>query len=82
MRDMCQTRVFAHFSSFKAWKTRLTYMTIIHASTHTFTDTCYVHNGLKPIMYKSDNLQYNTLGRWVDGTNDSSIKCLMFQVLF
>ena len=50
MRDMCQTRVFAHFSSFKAWKTRLTYMTIIHASTHTFTDTCYVHNGLKTIM--------------------------------
>ena len=31
---------------------------------------------------KSDNLQYNTLGRWVTGTNDSSTKHLMFQVLF
>jgi hypothetical protein len=25
---------------------------------------------------KSDNFQYNTLGRWVDGTNDSSTKPL------
>jgi len=32
--------------------------------------------------YKSDNLQYNTLARWVDGTNDSSTKRLMFQALF
>ena len=31
---------------------------------------------------KSDNLQYNTLVRWVAGTNDSSTNCLMFQVLF
>ena len=31
---------------------------------------------------KSDNLQYNTLGRWVTGTNDTSTKRLMFQVLF
>ena len=31
---------------------------------------------------KSDNLQYNTLGCWVAGTNDSSTKGLMFQVLF
>ena len=31
---------------------------------------------------KSDNLQYNTLGRWVDGTNNSSTKRLMFQALF
>ena len=31
---------------------------------------------------KSDNLQYNTLSRWVDGINDSSTKRLMFQVLF
>ena len=31
---------------------------------------------------KSDNLQYNTLGRWIAGTNDSSTKRLMFQVLF
>ena len=29
---------------------------------------------------KSVNLQYNTLVRWADGTNDSSTKCLMFQV--
>ena len=35
------------------------------------------HTGLK-----SDNLQYNTLVRWADGTNDSSTKRLMFQVLF
>ena len=31
---------------------------------------------------KSDNLQYNTLAHWVDGTNDSSTKRLMFQALF
>ena len=31
---------------------------------------------------KSENLQYNTLVRWADGTNDSSTKHLMFQVLF
>ena len=30
----------------------------------------------------SKNLQYNTLVHWVAGTNDSSTKCLMFQVLF
>ena len=33
-------------------------------------------------ILKSDNLQYNTLVRWFAGTNDSSTKCLMFQVLF
>ena len=31
---------------------------------------------------KSVILQYNTLGHWVDGPNDSSTKRLMFQVLF
>ena len=31
---------------------------------------------------KSYNLQYNTLYGRVDGTNDSSTKCLMFQVIF
>ena len=31
---------------------------------------------------KSDNLQYNTLGCWVDGTNVSLTKRLMLQVLF
>ena len=31
---------------------------------------------------KSDNLQYNTLGRWVDETIVSSTKHLMFQVHF
>ena len=30
---------------------------------------------------KSDSTQDNKLGRWVDGTNDWSTKCLMFQVL-
>ena len=30
----------------------------------------------------SDNLQYNTLGRWVAGTIVSLTKHLMFQVLF
>ena len=34
-----------------------------------------------PIL-KSDNIQYNTLGCWVHGTNNSSTKCLMFQVFF
>ena len=33
-------------------------------------------------LLKSDNLQYNTLGRWVDGPNNSSTKRLMFQVSF
>ena len=31
---------------------------------------------------KSDNLQYDTLVRWVAGTNDSWTKRLMFQALF
>ena len=31
---------------------------------------------------KSVNLQYNTLGRLDDGTNELSTKCLLFQVLF
>ena len=31
---------------------------------------------------KSDNLQYNTLVRLADGTNDSSTKHLMFQEFF
>ena len=31
---------------------------------------------------KSDNLQYNTLVRWADGTNDSATKGLTFQVFF
>ena len=34
------------------------------------------------MIVKFDNLQYNTLGRWVAGTNDSLTKRLMFQVLF
>ena len=31
---------------------------------------------------KSDNLQYNMLDCWVDGTKDSASKRLMFQALF
>ena len=31
---------------------------------------------------KADNLQYSTLGCWIDGTSDSSAKGLMFQALF
>ena len=31
---------------------------------------------------KSVNLRYIKLGRWADGTNESSTKRLMFQVLF
>ena len=34
------------------------------------------------VNLKSYNLQYKTLVRWADGTNDSSTKRLMFQVLF
>ena len=33
-------------------------------------------------LLKSVNLQYNTLVRWDDGTNDSTSKCLTFQVFF
>ena len=36
----------------------------------------------KTMLLKSDNLQYNTLGRWVDGMIVSLTKHLMFQVLF
>ena len=36
----------------------------------------------KVLLIKSDNIQYNMLVRWVGGTNDSSTKRLMFQVLF
>ena len=35
---------------------------------------------LLSLIQKSDNLQYNTVGCWVAGTNDSSTKHLMFQV--
>ena len=35
-----------------------------------------------PWPLKSNNLQYNTLGHWFDGTNDSSTKRLMFQGLY
>ena len=31
---------------------------------------------------KSVNIWYITLGHWDDGTNESSTKCVMFQVLF
>ena len=34
------------------------------------------------VELKSVNLQYDTLGRWVDGPNNSLTKRLMFQVLF
>ena len=34
------------------------------------------------VNLKSYNLQYKTLVRWADGTNDSMTKRLMFQVLF
>ena len=33
-------------------------------------------------LKKSDNLQYNMLVRWANGTNDSSTKRLAFQVFF
>ena len=36
----------------------------------------------KARVVKSINLQYNTLGRLDDGTNESSTKRLMFQALF
>ena len=38
--------------------------------------------GLSLYDIKSVNLQYNTLVCWADGTNNSSTKCLMFQVFF
>ena len=42
-------------------------------------------NQTKPAQtsdYKSNNLQYNMLGYWVNGRIISSTKCLMFQLLF
>ena len=44
--------------------------------------TVGLFNPISFIHQKSDNLQYNTLVCWVAGMNDSSTKCLMFQVLF
>jgi hypothetical protein len=38
-------------------------------------------NELADEEYKSDNLQYNTLGHWVDGRIVSLTKRLMFQIL-
>ena len=35
--------------------------------------------GVGMTVIKSDNLQYNTLARWLAGTNDSSNKCLIVQ---
>ena len=35
-----------------------------------------------PLHLKSDNLQYDTVDRWVAGTIDLSTKRLMFQVIF
>ena len=44
---------------------------------------CYnLHGPSWRNFMKSVNLQYNTLVRWADGTNDSLTKRLMFQVLF
>ena len=42
---------------------------------------CQVHFN-EEVHLKSVNLQYITLGCLDDGTNESSIKSLMFQVLF
>ena len=42
----------------------------------------YELNNENPNILKSVNLQYNTLGRLDNGTNESSTKRLMFQVLF
>ena len=39
-------------------------------------------NIIEPLAVKSDNLQYNMLVRWADGTNDSLTKHLTFQVFF
>ena len=39
-------------------------------------------NLLKGNDKKSDNLQYNTLGCWVDGINDSSTKRLIVHIIF
>ena len=33
-------------------------------------------------LIRTNNLQYNMLVHWSDGTNDSSIKCLTFQAFF
>ena len=41
------------------------------------------HENITQYIYqKSDNLQYNTLGCWVDGRIVSSTKRLMFQIFF
>ena len=44
--------------------------------------TLAVSLGSKHLLLKSDNLQYNTLVCWFAGTNDSSTKCPIFQVLY
>ena len=60
-----------------------------------FSLVSYVHNPTSQVLttkqvgnwkdvsnQKSNNLQYNTLVQWADGTNDSSTKILTFQVFF
>ena len=46
----------------------------------TFTETFFSILAKLGMKKKSDNLQYNTLVRWADGTNDLPTKHLMFQV--
>ena len=46
------------------------------------SNLCEIHNNLSAQCACFEILQYNTLVPCADGTNDSSTKRLMFQVLF
>ena len=45
-------------------------------------DVDRLHTTPDPDFQKSNNLQYNTLGCWVDGINDSSTKRLIVHIIF
>ena len=56
---------------------------VVPESTEDVAAIVKITNRLETVQdLESNNLQYNTLARWLTGTNDSSTKRLMFQVLF
>ena len=73
----------------KIWKISILFLIYIlryYLCINYFDQICLILSGCMYIwvryLQKSDNLQYNTLARWFDGTNDSLINRLMFQALF
>ena len=57
------------------------YKTVVDSSASFLGDKVPLKKSCGGHKLKSDNIQYNKLGRWIDGTIISFTKCLMFQVL-